>query len=343
MVGSGAIAIDNALFIILGSNIGTCVTAILASIGTSTNAKRTAFIHFAFNVIGTIIFTTFIWLFKDFAVTLITSIPVKPEMQIAFFHLIFNLTTTLILLPFIKQLVWLAERVIKDKEVEVKRTLKYLDERLLKTPSIALAQVKKEVEYMASLAKINTYNSFNELKTGSGEFSAEIAENEAIIDFTNNALTRFLIELTSRVDASDEKIIGSYFHVLNDLERIGDHAENFYEIGEQMKDEELEFSDIAKSDITNMFDEVLAMFETATEAFKTTNFQKLEILNQKEEIVDGLKKSLNQGHVQRLATGCCKTELSAYFFSTVSGLERVADHLVNVGYSIVNPTGSQNA
>ena len=194
-----------------------------------------------------------------------------------------------------------------------------------------------------ALAKENITLSSQAIFTGDKEVSKTIAENEKIIDFTNKALTKFLIKLSTHVTDADEKILGSYFHVLNDVERIGDHAENFYEIGEQMKNEELEFSDVAKKDIANMFTEVIEMFDVAIDVFNNLNVSKLTTLNEKENIVDGLKKSLNQGHVQRLATGCCKTELSPYFFSTVSGLERVADHLVNVGYSIENPTGSQNA
>lgn len=344
MVGEGALTLESAMFIVLGSNIGTCITALIASFGTGVNARRTAIMHLSFKVVGMIVFTTILWILAKPIANLLQSVVPTPQMQVAWFHVCFNVLNTFILLPFIKYFVKLAEFAVKDKpSKEELRKLKYVDDLLLKTPPVALMQAKKELEYMTALAKENLILSKEAIFTGDKNLSKTIAENEAVIDFTNKALTKFLIKLSPLVTNADEKIIGSYFHVLNDVERIGDHAENFYEIGEQMKDEELEFSDIAKTDITNMFDEVLAMFETATEVFKTTNFQKLEILNQKEEVVDGLKKSLNQGHVQRLATGCCKTELSAYFFSTVSGLERVADHLVNVGYSIVNPTGSQNA
>lgn len=344
MVGEGALTLESAMFIVLGSNIGTCITALIASFGTGVNARRTAIMHLSFKVVGMIVFTTILWILAKPIANLLQSVVPTPQMQVAWFHVCFNVLNTFMLLPFIKYFVKFAEFAVKDKpSKEELRKLKYVDDLLLKTPPIALMQAKKELEYMTALAKTNLILSKEAIFTGDKNLSKTIAENEAIIDFTNKALTKFLIKLSPLVTNADEKIIGSYFHVLNDVERIGDHAENFYEIGEQMKDEELEFSDIAKTDITNMFDEVLAMFETATEVFKTTNLQKLEILNQKEEVVDGLKKSLNQGHVQRLATGCCKTELSAYFFSTVSGLERVADHLVNVGYSIVNPTGSQNA
>ena len=191
MVGNGAIDVSSALFIILGSNIGTCVTAIIASIGTTTNAKRTAFIHLAFNVIGTIIFTIFIWIFTPYIVSFLDAIfPNNGEMQIALFHIIFNVTTTLLLLPFIKWLVRLAELVIREKKKESAPafTLKYVDDRLLTTPPIALMQVKKEVEYMASLANENLERSFDVIFLKDKTKIDKVYEVEEHINFMNNAL-----------------------------------------------------------------------------------------------------------------------------------------------------------
>ena len=344
MVSQRALMLDGALFIVLGSNIGTCVTAILASLNGNVNARRTAFIHLTFNVIGTIVFSTLIWIFKDVAVQLLQTLIPAPGMQVAWFHVIFNVTTTLILLPFVKQLVRFAIFVVKEKPSEEESyKLKYVDDFLLKTPSIAVLQAKKELDYMASLARTNIELAQNALVTGDEKLSNQIAENEKIIDFTNKRLTKFLINLTSLVGEADEKLIGSYFHVLNDLERIGDHAENFYEIGQEMKNKNLEFSEIAKKEIGEMYAEVISMFDIAINVFDTLNRDILQNLNEKESNVDGFKKRLNENHIKRLASGKCASELSAYFFSTVSGLERVADHLVNVGYSITNPTGSTKA
>ena len=344
MVGEGALTLESAMFIVLGSNIGTCITALIAGIGTNVNARRTAIMHLSFKVVGMIIFTAILWPLASSIATLLRSLVPTPQMQVAWFHVCFNVLNTFILLPFIKYFVKFAETVVKDKKsADEQRKLKYVDDLLLKTPPIALMQTKKEIEYMISLAKENLVLSKDVIFTGDKELSLAIAENEKIIDFTNKALTKFLIKLSPLVSSGDERVLGSYFHVLNDVERIGDHAENFYEIGQQMKDEELNFSDIAKAEISNMFDEVLKMFDVAVDVFNNLAIGRLNELGEKENVVDGLKKSLNHGHVQRLATGCCKTELSAYFFSTVSGLERVADHLINVGYSTINPTGSQNA
>lgn len=343
MVGEGALSVQNALFIILGSNIGTCVTALIASFGTSVNAKRTAFIHLVFNVIGTTAFTALLWPLANQFTRALQSIIPTTQMQIAWFHVIFNVATTLILLPFIKQLVKLSTLLIKERKASDNLKLRYVDQRLLITPPIALMQTKKEIEYMASLAHENLRLARGALLDGNAASANQIAEKELIIDFTNKELTKFLIALSSHVSDAEEQMIGSYFHVLNDLERIGDHAENFMEIGTQMSRDGLQFSDNAKQDILDMYEKVTAMFTIAMQAFDCVSPAGLDELERIENTVDSLKKKLTAAHVQRLATGSCSTDLSAYFFSTVAGLERVADHLVNVGYSIVNPIGSDKA
>ncbi len=347
MVGTGVLDLDLALFIVLGANIGTCVTALLASMGAHANAKRVAFIHFIFNTIGTTFFAALIWIFKDQTVSLITSFfpkddPMSLQMRVSAFHVIFNVTTTILLLPFVKQLVKLSEAVIHDKKVEEKvRSLKFVDDRLLAVPSVALGQVKKEMDYMLGLVEENMAYSFNALETRSKANAEKVVENEAIIDFTNGALTRFLIKLSSTIEGSDETIIGSYFHVLNDLERIGDHAENFYEIGAEMADKELEFSEAAVDEIKGMCGVVSQMFDISKDAFENLNGERLHELLVLEEKVDEMKRTLTARHFARLAEGNCSVDHSPYFSSTVAGLERVADHLINVGYSIVNPIGSE--
>ncbi len=344
MVGEGALSLDSALFLVLGSNIGTCVTAILAAMGANVNSKRTAFIHLTFNVIGSILFTIFIWIFKDFSVSLLQNmLPNNPQMQLAWFHVIFNVMTTAILLPFVKQLVNLATFAIKEKpSVEEFRQLKYVDERILKTPAIALMQVKKEIEYMTAVARENLQKSFEAMETDAEGLSSEILENEAVINFTNHALTKYLIQLSALVDANEERKIGAYFHVLNDVERIGDHAENFYEIGLQMQQKGLCFSDVALAGLGEMKGKIMRMFELASEIFDDSEEERLKELTALENEVDGMKRELSASHFVRLAEGNCRVEVSPYFSSTVAGLERVGDHLINVGYSILDPTGSQN-
>ncbi len=344
MVGEGALTLDCAIFLVLGSNIGTCITAVLACMGANTNSKRTALIHLTFNVIGTILFTAVLWPLRDQAVWLLQKIPGATEMQLAWFHVIFNVVTTCALLPFVKQLVQFATFVIKDKkEVGELRQLKYVDDLLLKTPPVAVMQVKKEVEHMVAVTKLNLEKSFDAMTGDADKFTAEIKENEAMINFTNNSLTKYLIKLSPLVDTKQEKKIGSYFHVLNDVERVGDHAENFYEIGLEMQQKGLSFSETALRELAEMKQKVLRMFELAIKTFNGMETDRLNELTALENEVDEMKRVLSANHYSRLAEGECKVELSPYFTSTVSGLERVADHLINVGYSILDPTGSQKA
>lgn len=347
MVGAGVLPLELALFIILGANIGTCVTALLASVGANANSKRVALIHFTFNVLGTALFTALIWIFKSEAVSILVSMfpgddPMSLQMRVSVFHVIFNVATTAVLLPFAGQLVKYSCLVIKDKETKDEtRSLKYVDNRLLTTPPVALMQVKKEMDYMLSLVERNTSISFSALEAGITESGEEVRENEAIVDFTNGALTKFLINLSVNATQSDEKVIGSYFHVLNDLERIGDHAENFYEIGEEMRSKNIEFSEKARGDIKELHSIIAKMLSIAKDAFENLNRNNLPELLVLEDKVDTMKKELTKNHFSRLAEGNCSMDVSPYYSSAISGLERVADHLVNVGFSIINPVGSE--
>ena len=347
MVGAKVLPLELALFIVLGANIGTCVTALLASVGANENSKRVALIHFTFNVIGTVIFTAIVWIFKKPMIDLLTALfpgsdTMSLQMRVSAFHVIFNVTTTVVLLPFVSQLVKYSCAVIRDKKAaRSERTLKYVDERLLSMPSVALMQAKKEIDHMLDLVEKNIRLSFVSMDGKPGENAKAIAENEEIIDFTNGALTRFLIKLSAGVDARDEQAIGAYFHVLNDLERIGDHAENFHEIGQEMQKKQLTFSDTAKEDLQKMHAVVLDMLAIAKDAFDTEHPDHLPELAALENQTDEMKRTLNAKHFSRLSEGNCSLEVSPYYTSTVAGLERVADHIVNVGYSICNPIGSQ--
>ena len=345
MVGQGALSVGNALFIVLGTNIGTCITAVIASVGTTTNAKRTALIHLLFNLAGTIVFTVVLWLLGPYVVGLLSSVFSKPQMQIAWFHVAFNIITTAMLLPFIKQLVKLAKLIIKDKPKPEERIyqLKYIDDRLLHTPPIAVAQVQKEILFMAELAKENLSLSVNALITRDYVNKDKVAENEARINHTYHAIARYLIKLASlSLSESDEKLIGAYHHVISDIERIGDHSENFLEQAEEMEKENVDFSEAAVAELAQMYNKVDNMFDLSVHAFSHRDYIVLERIASIEEEVDAMKDSLGASHIERLNSGDCAVERGTYFFAAISGLERIADHLINIAFSIKNPTGSQS-
>lgn len=344
MAGAGVLSVENALYIVLGTNIGTCITAIIASMGTSTNARRTAFIHFVFNVIGTILFTVILLTVGKYITGALGKIfPGNAEMQIAWFHVLFNVTTTAVLIPFIKQLVRFATFVIKEKKSidDEEYSLQYIDDRLLTTPPIAVAQTQKEIVYMAKLAQENLKNSMDALLTNDYVNRDTIARNEAKINHTYHAIARYLIKLaTKSLAESDEKLVGAYHHVITNIERIGDHAENFVEQSVKMANEGIDFSDSAVAELSQMYNKVSNMFDLSMHAFTQRDYDVLERVRQLEEEVDEMKATLGASHIQRLNKGDCAVERGTYFFAVISALERIADHLINVAYSIKNPTGS---
>ena len=340
MAGQGVMNLEDALFVVLGVNIGTCVTALIATIGTSVNARRTGLIHLLFNVVGTIIFTIFIWIFKNQVVSLLSHIN-NIQYEIALFHLFFNLVTTCLLLPFIKQLVKIAEMIIKDKEENKDNVLKFIDERLLKTPPVAVMQVKKEIENMASLAKQNLSLCFEGVCVYEPKNEKIITKNENQIDSMNSEITKFLIKLSPLVDGESIKTVGSYYHVVNDIERIGDLAENLFDYATEMEEKGLVFSDVAMVEIKTMYSVIMEMYDIATKTFDTDEVVDLKRLSTLEQKTDELKKQFSMAHFERLSQTGCSMELGGYFISIISNLERVGDHLVNIGYSIQNPTGNQ--
>ena len=221
----------------------------------------------------------------------------------------------------------------------MKKALKYIDKHLLNTPSIAMMQVKKEIINMMELSHENMQRGFKRIIEQDASNDKLIIETEDKVDYINNKLTDFMIELTHTVSIDEEKVLGSYFHVVNDVERIGDHAYNFYEQSIKMVDKDLAFSDTAKKEFQEMFDVIEKMFVLAFAIFDNGTRVNLRKLHDLETKTDELKNQLSSAHYERIQKNTCKMENSPFYTTLVSELERVADHLVNVGYSIVNPTG----
>ena len=239
MVQGNSMEMGSALFIMLGANIGTCVTALISTIGTSINAKRTGIIHLLFNLFGTFIFTIFIWILKSQVIELLGKITSKKAMQIAWFHLFFNIITTLILLPLINILVLVACKIIKEKNGRLEKkpikAFKYINKRFLFAPDIAAEQIKKEIKNMAELAKKNLERSITELLEQSSEYIEEISAREDLIDFLNIETTKFLVKLTPSINEKTAEDVSTYFHLLNDIERIGDHAKIILDESNEMR------------------------------------------------------------------------------------------------------------
>lgn len=343
MVGGSVLPLGSALFIVLGTNIGTCVTALLASVGASTNAKRAALIHLIFNVLGSTVFAVFIWIFTPQVVWLLQTAIGSPQMQIAWFHVAFNLVTTLLLVPFISQLTRLATFIVKDKKND-DDVLKmyYIDDRILLTPPIAVAQVLKEVGNMSEMARDNLDRAMKAVLSLDLQEKDKVLKEEEKINFVNKGVARYLIKMSSlSLSKSDEKLVGSLHHVIGDIERIGDHAENFIEEAEEMLENNVAFSQDAVEELQGMYSRVREMFDTAISVFENRDISKLKNISEMEAHIDMLKRLLGNNHIMRLNNGNCTVESGTYFYALITALERVADHLTNVAFSIRSPSGSQ--
>ena len=342
MVSTGALGFNDAIYLVLGGTIGTVITTLIATIGSGVNAKRTGIICLIIRVFTGFAALAIYWpLATIFDLeTILPNVFGSPALAVAMFLVIYNVIFMLLILPFVQVFVKLSEKLVKDKEEEkMAKAIKYIDKHLINTPSIAMMQVKKEIINMMELAYDNIKLGYKRIIDQDPSNDKVIIETEDKIDYINNKLTDFMIDLTHTVSIDEEKVLGSYFHVVNDVERIGDHAYNFYEQSLKMVDKDLNFSETAKKEFEEMFHVIDKMFTLAFAIFDNGTRVNLKKLHDLEDKTDELKNKLSSAHYERIQKNLCKMENSPFYTTLVSELERVADHLVNVGYSIVNPTG----
>ena len=342
MVSTGALGFNNAVYLVLGATVGTVITTLIATIGGNVNAKRTGIICLVIRITTALIALAIYWpLAANFDLeTAIPGVFGSASLAVALLLIAYNIVFMLAVLPFVQIFEKLSIKLIKDKDEEkMKKALKYIDRRLLDTPTIAMMQVKREIINMMELAHENLKRGFERLLEQDASHDKELIETEDKIDYINNQITDYLIELTHTASMKDEKMIGSFFHVVNDVERIGDHAYNFYESSLKMVANDLKFSDVAKEEFRKMFAVVDEMFELSFTIFHDQTGTYLKKLHDLENETDNLKNELSSAHYERIQKHLCKMENSPFYTTLVSELERVADHLVNVGYSIDSPVG----
>lgn len=333
----GVLPFSNALFLALGSNIGTCITSILSSAGTHVNAKRTAIVHLLFNTFGCLLFLAPLWILKNEVKDIFASISSDVGQQIAVFHTLFNVCTTAVLMPFTKYVVKLACVLIPEKKVEQDERFefKFIDNRLLSTPPVAVGNTKNEIMRMGEFAKENINYAVEMLLNSGVDNTEKLRSNEEIINHHNKAITAYLTKLMSK-DLSDEddKKVGSYYHVVSDIERVGDYAENIMEYSERLRREELSFSEDAQKELGELVGKVNLLYDYSFTAFGDRNISLLEQVEAIEEEIDEMSVKLENGHIERVKDGLCTAELGSIYLQTVSNLERVADHITNVAFSI---------
>lgn len=340
MVFTGLISLDQGIYLTMGSNIGSCVVAIIAGITSGTNAKRTALIHLTFNVFGVVVFmlvgmairlgskgaVTFGTLFEDM-------FPGVPQTQLAMFHTIFNVATVIIVLPITKLFVKFVTKVIPDKKKkeDEKHHFKYLDEHFLSTPPIAVAQVRNEVLYMAEKAMANLNISLDTICSLDLSRAEQFKENEEYINFLNKGITKFNVKL-AKLDLSNEdsKYTSTVFKTVTDFERVGDYAENIMEYAEKLQASESAFSPDAQEEIKKLQGVVGELYQKIMQIYSTqdtTAFREAYVL---EETIDRLTEHMSNMHIERLAEGTCTADVGALYLALTSNVERIADHFINV-------------
>ena len=329
----GLVPLETSLYIIMGTNIGTCVTAMLSAVGATRTAKRAALIHLMFNVLGTLV--VFI---------LVSLLPVStwighisgPALQIAVAHTSFKVFEVLCFVLLRKWLVKLVMILVpgEDKQGEDK-SLKFLDDRILSTPPIAVAQICKEIERMGDIAIANLTRAMDAFFNKDSSLINEVEQNEDVVNYLNHEITRYMVAAAQLdLPASDVEQLGEMFHVVNDLERIGDHAENMAEYAKSRIEEEIPFSEDGLAELRDMLDKTVALFKLSMEAFHTRDQHLLPRVLVQEENIDDMEKTLQQSHVDRLTRGACTPRSGMIFSDMLSNLERVADHATNVAFSI---------
>lgn len=348
MANQGLLGLPISMYIILGCNIGSCGSALLASLAGKKDAKRAAMIHFLFNVIGTAVLYIIFRIGMDMIVPAIMGISGGNDGRfIANAHTIIKIFQVIILLPFSNMIVRLTYLLVPgdDKKVGYRDSfqLKYIGEKVVFNPATAVVEVMKEIERMASLAGENLNRAMNAVITLDKEDIEEVYEVEKNINFLNHAITNYLVKINqTTLPIEDLKSIGALFHVVNDIERIGDHAENVADCARRRIETGIDFSRIAQKEMGDMLNMVNTLIQFSVEMFASSSEEHLEDIMHLEDAVDEKERELQKAHVDRLTKNECSPEAGMLFSDIVSGLERVADHATNIAFSILNSDPEEN-
>ncbi|MCT4617814.1 MAG: Na/Pi cotransporter family protein [Marinisporobacter sp.] len=340
LASEGLLPIEASLPIIFGTNIGTCVTAMLSSIGANRTAKRAAFIHFTFNIVGTLLFLI---CFKDITIKIVKHFsPESAARQLANAHTLFNIGNTLILLPFAPILVRLANKVlpVNDSEKRERRGVKYLDDRMLETPSIAIGQVMKEILNMGNLVLDSYRTSMEAFFEKSEKIANETFQMEKIINTMEREIAEYLVKLSNTsLSGKQHEVVDEFFNTINDIERVGDHADNLAELAVFASERKLVFSEGAIKELKLMHDRVMKSYDQAILALKTGDVNIARRVVEREGEIDHMEKSLRTSHISRLNKQQCSAGSGIIFLDIISNLERIGDHATKIAFSVMDAAG----
>lgn len=336
---NGVVTASAAIYITLGQNIGSCVTALLSSMGGSRVAKRAAVMHLTFNVIGAIVF-------GSIGFVLFTIFPARASagidaVQISMFHTVFNLTMTTLLFPFANLLVRISGLLVKETktaenmaENEEMLTHRHLDERIFESPAFAVETAMLEVVHMGQITEQNVKDALDALLTGNQEKIEKVYCTEKTINQMEKMLTEYLIKISNlSLTERQNKTVNNLFYSVSDIERVGDHAENLADQAKYMAEHKLIFSETGKEDMRQLGEQALNSFAYAIQARQNFSMEAIRKVSQYEDIVDNLEEELREKHIARLAVGECAASAGVSFFDILSNMERISDHAYNLaGY-----------
>ena len=331
---TGGITYGMAIPIIMGQNIGTCVTALISSIGVGTNAKRVSIVHISFNTIGTLVFLVIFYAGNFIFKFTFLKDSINP-VEIAFCHTIFNIATTFMLLPFTKQIEKIAIWAVKSKTEKDEETV-FLDDLLLNTPSFAIGECKNIAARMGIMAKKNFFRSVKMINKFSEKRMEKILRKEPRIDLYEDKLGTFLVKLSSKnLTEKDSHEISKLLHSISDFERIGDHAINILKVAQEMNEKQIAFSEDAKLELKAVVNALSEIMDLTTEAFSENNIEKAKKVEPLEQVIDLLIGYAKNNHVERLQKGNCTIELGFMLTEVLNNIERVSDHCSNVAVCII--------
>jgi len=333
MAGSGLVELPMCFYVILGCNIGACTSAVLVGLTGKKDAKRAALIHLLFNIIGSIIMLIILLPFSGYVETWINAISENPSRAVANTHSIFKIFQVIVLFPFGGWIVKLTELIIPGDDVQKEKyELKFISLDSNVSPAVAVLEVTNEIKRMGDIAEYNLRRSMEALMNKDESIIKEVFEREHEVDFLSRKITDFLVKINQILPVNENKNIAGYYHVVSDIERIGDHAENIAEFAQTRISEDIDFSDKGEAELNKMFETMDKEVCLSLEAFTERNEEHLKEIMNLENEVDDMEREYQKNHVRRLAKNECNPN-AAIFSDLISNFERVSDHATNIAFA----------